>query len=770
MQLASSFPRQLAAALLVAVTVSVPIVYETNLPPDGNGTMDSVAIWVAPDPSQSLLFMTDKSRDYLEIHDPVSNTYLSRIGGTGSGNGQLNYPNGVGVAYGVNTGLGLKDVVFAVERDNARVSAFSLPEQTFIGSFGAGQVGEPYGIAFYWQGSQLQAWVTDNDGSQDRTYVFDIVATATGITGTLNFSFVTAGTLESLVIDPVSQHALLCDEAAGNVMVYDLQGNFIQRFGAGLFVDDPEGIVIYDTGGGAGYIIVADQNASPTQFEVFDRQTYQHLGNFTGPTTGTDGIALTQRALPNLPSGSFYAIDSDRTTHAYSWAAIANAMGLQIVVIGGDPAIIVGSPNGNETWEAGTARNITWSNTSFSDPVNLEYSLDGGANWNVIASNVANTGAYAWSIPTTPTTQGRVRVSDAADNDPADASNNNFTITNIPLAPSNLAATATSSSSISLNWADNSSLESGYKIERKIGSGAFSEIFTTSANATAYVDNGLAANTAYTYQVRAYNANGNSSFSNSASATTLNSGGTINLALNKPATASSTNGSNTPSRAVDGSASTYWRSGNVSTNTVAWLRVDLQSAQNLGRVVVNWRSSYYARRFQIQVSNDNTNWTTVYDDQNGNGGIDNILFATVSARYVRVYMTRNNSSSERINEFEVYAGMTSAAKENTGALMNEGAGVPAQFELQQNYPNPFSASGTFGNPSTTIRYSVPEAAEVKLKLFNVLGEEVATLVEGLQSDGVHQINFEARDLPSGVYVYVLQAGEVRLARRLLLMK
>jgi len=763
MQLTILAPKQLAALVLLAATVSVPIVYETNLPPDGNGTMDSVAIWVAPDPSQSLLFMTDKSRDYLEVHNAATNTYLGRIGGPGSGNGQLNYPNGVGVAYGVNTGAGLKDVVFAVERDNHRVSAFMLPEQTFLGSFGSAQLGEPYGIAFHWQGGQLQAWVTDNAGSQDRAYVFDIVPTVTGITGNLNFSFVTAGTLESIVIDPVSQRALLCDEAAGNVMVYDLQGNFIQRFGAGLFVDDPEGIVIYDTGGGAGYLIVADQNASPTQFEVFDRQTYQYIGNFTGPTTGTDGIALTQRPLPNLPSGSFYAIDSDRTTHAYSWAAIANAMGLQIVVIGGDPAILVGSPNGGENWEIGSTHNITWSNTSFSAPVNLEYSLDGGANWIALANNLANTGTYAWTLPTTSTTQGRVRVSDAADNDPTDTSNSNFTITEVPLAPSNLVAAATSSSSISLSWTDNSSLETGFKIERKTGSGAFGEIAAVAANAVAYVDNGLLANTTYTYQVRAFNATSNSSFSNSASATTPNSGGSTNLALNKPATASSTNGSNAAGRAVDGSTSTYWRSGNLSSGTVAWLRVDLQSTQSLGRVVVNWRSSYYARRYQIQVSNDNSSWTTVFSTLSGNGGNDDILFSAVSARYVRVYITRNNSSSERINEFEVYAGTISAAKQDAEVRTAFDAAVPSEFELQQNYPNPF-------NPNTTIRYRVPEAANVTLKLINVLGEEVATLVEGWQTAGVHQINFEAQGLPSGVYVYILQAGELRFARRLVLMK
>jgi transcriptional regulator CtsR len=94
-----------------------------------------------------------------------------------------------------------------------------------------------------------------------------------------------------------------------------------------------------------------------------------------------------------------------------------------------------------------------------------------------------------------------------------------------PTAPTGVGATATSSSAINLSWTDTATNEDGFKIERKTGAGAFAQIATVGPNITTYADSGLTANTAYSYQVRAYNTGGNSAYSNTASATTL-AGGT----------------------------------------------------------------------------------------------------------------------------------------------------------------------------------------------------------------------------------------------------
>lgn len=93
------------------------------------------------------------------------------------------------------------------------------------------------------------------------------------------------------------------------------------------------------------------------------------------------------------------------------------------------------------------------------------------------------------------------------------------TNSNLPAAPSNLTATAASTSQINLSWTDNAGNEDGFRIERLVG-GTWTEVGVVGANVTSWQDTGLAANTQYSYRVRAYNASGNSSYSNNASATT----------------------------------------------------------------------------------------------------------------------------------------------------------------------------------------------------------------------------------------------------------
>jgi hypothetical protein len=85
------------------------------------------------------------------------------------------------------------------------------------------------------------------------------------------------------------------------------------------------------------------------------------------------------------------------------------------------------------------------------------------------------------------------------------------------------------------------------------------------------------------------------------------------------------------------------------------------------------------------------------------------------------------------------------------------------YALEQNYPNPF-------NPATTIRYAIPAAGHVTLKIYDVLGKEVKTLVNETKDTGRYEVMFDASQLSSGVYIYRIEAGEFTASHKMLLLK
>ncbi|HEX2984572.1 MAG TPA: T9SS type A sorting domain-containing protein, partial [Ignavibacteriales bacterium] len=89
--------------------------------------------------------------------------------------------------------------------------------------------------------------------------------------------------------------------------------------------------------------------------------------------------------------------------------------------------------------------------------------------------------------------------------------------------------------------------------------------------------------------------------------------------------------------------------------------------------------------------------------------------------------------------------------------------IPEKFDLKQNYPNPF-------NPSTTIKFDLPEDGAVTLKIFNVLGEEVAQLINGGMRRGTHTVMFNAGSLSSGVYLYRLEHNGLTQMKKMILIK
>ncbi len=104
-----------------------------------------------------------------------------------------------------------------------------------------------------------------------------------------------------------------------------------------------------------------------------------------------------------------------------------------------------------------------------------------------------------------------------------------------------------------------------------------------------------------------------------------------------------------------------------------------------------------------------------------------------------------------------------AASQRMISASSRSVNTPKSFDLSQNYPNPF-------NPTTTINYQLPKDAHVTLKVYDILGREVATLVDGEQSAGYHEVSFDGSNFASGVYFYKMTAGNYTAVKKLMLLK
>ncbi|MGE5351491.1 MAG: T9SS type A sorting domain-containing protein [Acidobacteriota bacterium] len=142
-------------------------------------------------------------------------------------------------------------------------------------------------------------------------------------------------------------------------------------------------------------------------------------------------------------------------------------------------------------------------------------------------------------------------------------------------------------------------------------------------------------------------------------------------------------------------------------------------------------------------------------------GADSATTATAKLDNESAFQTNHtfmlkDEASGRIENLTNFGSMTVGVKELTSK-------VPTAYSLTQNYPNPF-------NPSTTIRYAVPQAGLVTLKIFNMLGQEVATLVHAQQNAGSYEVSFDASRLSSGIYLYNLTSGSFSSTKKMMLVK
>lgn len=295
---------------------------------EGSGvTVDSLAFWEAPAAEDTLLLATAKGNGRVEVWGwPFE----------GPERAALQDPHFTGSSVnGIAVDAVLGRAYVSVARPSSSIVAFALPGLEPLGALVSGSIdlrSEPN-----------LALLTLSDGSR-RLYASadDHVYALDPADGSVLGSFATTHAIENLVADDLAQALYLPDETRrGGVFAYRPDGQPFERGGAtrfggdGTFEADAEGIAIYacraedGQDDGRGLIIVADQKSDATDFEVFDRRSWTHLGRLQ--VTGvrlTDGVAASSRPLPDQPAGLFAAVDNDAAVVLVGWERIARATGL----------------------------------------------------------------------------------------------------------------------------------------------------------------------------------------------------------------------------------------------------------------------------------------------------------------------------------------------------------------------------------------------------------------------------------------------------------
>jgi hypothetical protein len=174
---------------------------------------------------------------------------------------------------------------------------------------------------------------------------------------------------------------------------------------------------------------------------------------------------------------------------------------------------------------------------------------------------------------------------------------------------------------------------------------------------------------------------------------------------------------------------------------------------NDGVVVLNWTTSTETNNFGFQVERSKDKI-----------GFDQIAFVPGSGTTAEIttYSYTDNAVTSRKYYYRLkqvdYNGSYSYSN-----IVEVDLELPTQLNLEQNYPNPF-------NPTTTVKYQIPELSFVTLKVYDVLGNEIATLVKEEKPAGRYKVEFNATGLPSGIYFYRLHAGSFEKTKKMELMK
>ncbi|MBV6422113.1 MAG: hypothetical protein DAHOPDDO_03402 [Ignavibacteriaceae bacterium] len=384
------------------------------------------------------------------------------------------------------------------------------------------------------------------------------------------------------------------------------------------------------------------------------------------------------------------------------------------------PLITVTAPNGGENWLATSQHDITWASQSITN-VNIEYSMDNGTNWiNIISSFPASGGSYNWTLPSTPSTQCLVRISDTSNPLLYDVSDNVFTI--VPLVTVNVPNGGE-------NWIENSQ----HNITWSSQTIANVKIEYSTDNGTSWI---------------------------SIVASIPASGGSYNW------TVPSTPSTQCLVRISDASNSAIYDLSNAAFTISASNPTITVTVPNGGEIwegntnhLIRWtRQEVSVVKIEYSTNNGST-WIVVIAARPAAFGSYNWTVPNTPSTQCLVRISDTSNTSVNDISDSTFTIEQSVSVED---LRSE---IPDEYNLYQCYPNPF-------NPSTMIEFSLPEMANVKLSIYNALGEKVAELVNTTLQAGKYQYNWNVPQsgMATGMYIYELRTDNFVSVKKMLLLK
>jgi hypothetical protein len=445
------------------------------------------------------------------------------------------------------------------------------------------------------------------------------------------------------------------------------------------------------------------------EYSTDDGQTWNAIAN-SAPNNGTHNWEI-----PQIDAAALVRISdaADGTPSDVSSASFA-------IVIS---TLAITNPNGGESWFGGSNQDINWAFSGIVENVRLEYSLNNGAAWTELIHTTPNDGAHPWIVPNTPTGQALIRVSDATDGVPSDASDTTFSIVNstVAITSPNGGEIWTGESLKKITWTWNGNINA-IKLEYSINNGSsWNTIVASTGNTGSYnwtlpdVATGAA-------MVRVTNANGVSPSDVSDGVFTIIGS---SLTLISPNGGENWNGNSDQS--------------------------------------IQWSSTGVFPFVKIEYSLDGgTNWVTLEAGVTNIGSYTWRVVNTGSEQVMIRISDANDAQPMDISNSVFKITQVIVSVEETPEL------TPKEFALAQNYPNPF-------NPETKIDFSAPVASPVRLSIYNMRGELVRVLVDENYGPGVYTAVWNGLDndgatMPSGIYVYRIQIGDWSASKKLLLVK